>query len=173
MQMRRIAALAATLYLVFLVSPASAHTVLVNSTPASDSVIQSLPSSIKINFAEDLVSIGNSNSILVIDANGEEISQGDVSVSGPTLSKQLLASEKTGLFKVEYRAVASDGHVITGEFAFTVEATAVTTSEIEVEPINSLPTSSENKLSIYLIISATAIAGGLLILIFIWKKQPK
>ncbi len=173
MQMRRIAALAATLYLVLMVPPASGHTVLVNSTPASDSVIQSLPSSVTINFAEDLVSIGNSNSISVIDANGEEISQGEVSVSGPTLSKQLLVSEKTGLFKVDYRAVASDGHVIKGDFVFTVEATAATTSENEVEPINSPLTTSENKLSIYLILSATAIVGGLLILIFIWKKQPK
>jgi methionine-rich copper-binding protein CopC len=173
MQMRRIAALAATLYLVLLVPPASGHTVLVNSKPASDSVIQSLPSTITINFAEDLVSIGNSNSISVLDANGEEISQGEVSVSGPMLSKQILASEKTGLFKVEYRAVASDGHVIKGEFTFTVEESTATTSEIDAEPINSLPTSSENKLSVYLILSATAIVGGLLILIFIWKKQPK
>jgi methionine-rich copper-binding protein CopC len=173
MQMRRIAALAATLYLVLLVPPASGHTVLVNSKPASDSVIQSLPSTITINFAEDLVSIGNSNSISVLDANGEEISQGEVSVSGPMLSKQILASEKTGLFKVEYRAVASDGHVITGDFVFTVEATAVITSDIEVESIVSPLTTSENKLSIYLILSATAVVGGLLILIFIWKKQPK
>jgi methionine-rich copper-binding protein CopC len=173
MQMRRIAALAATLYLVLMVPPASGHTDLINSTPASDSVIQTFPSSVTINFADDLVSIGNSNSISVLDANGQEISQGEVSVSGPMLSKQLLVSEKTGLFKVQYRAVASDGHVITGEYAFTVEATGVTISETEVEPKNSPPTTSENKLSIYLILSATAIAGGLLILIFIWKKQPK
>ena len=63
--------------------------------------------------------------------------------------------------------------MIEGEFTFTVEASAVTTSEIKSEPITASPSPSGNKLSIYLILSATAIVGGLLILIFIWKKRAK
>jgi len=173
MQIRRIAALVTSLFLVFLVSPASAHTVLVSSSPQQDSVIEALPTNITMTFAEDLVSIGNSNSISVIDEKGDEVSQGDVLVSGPTLSKDLIPSDKNGIFRVQYRAVAADGHVIKDEFTFTVEATAVTTSVTPEDPINSSPNSSENKLSIYLILSVTAIVGGLLILIFIWKKQAK
>ena len=173
MQMRRIAALATSLLLVFLVSPASAHTVLISSSPQKDSVIETLPTTISMTFAEDLVSIGNSNSISVLNENGEEVSQGEVSVSGPTLSKNMIAGDKTGLFKVEYRAVAADGHVIEDSFTFTVTPTAVTTSAIQDDPVTSAPAVSENKLSIYFIISVTAIAGGLLILIFIWKKQAK
>jgi hypothetical protein len=101
------------------------------------------------------------------------MSQGEILVAGPTLSKALETSEKTGEYKVEYRAVAADGHVIKGEFTFSVEASGVTTAEIKVDPITNSPSSSGNKLSIYLILSATAIIGGLLILIFIWKKQAK
>jgi len=62
---------------------------------------------------------------------------------------------------------------IKDQFTFTVEATAVTTSETQVDPIKNSPTEPENKLSIYLILSVTAIVGGLLILVFIWKKQGK
>ena len=173
MQMRRIAALATSLFLIFLVSPASAHTVLVSSSPQKDSVIETLPTTITMTFAEELVSIGNSNSISVLNENGEEVSEGEVSVSGPALSKKLIASDKTGIFKVEYRAVAADGHVIQDSFTFTVTPTAVTTSAIQDNPVASAPAVSKNKLSIYFIISVTAIAGGLLILIFIWKKQAK
>jgi methionine-rich copper-binding protein CopC len=173
MRTRQIIALAGAIFLVFSASPASAHTVLVNSIPQSESVISSLPPEINITFAEDLIDIGNSNSIAVLDSSGEDMSQGEILVAGPTLSKALETSEKTGEYKVEYRAVAADGHVIKGEFTFSVEASGVTTAEIKVDPITNSPSSSGNKLSIYLILSATAIIGGLLILIFIWKKQAK
>ena len=171
--MRRIAALVSSLFLVFLVAPASAHTVLVNSSPQKDSVIQSLPSSITITFAEDLVAIGNSNSILVLDESNQDISQGDVLVTGPTLSKNLITSDKTGKFKVQYRAVSADGHVIKDEFEFTVAAAAPTPSVTSEATVNAPTNSSEHNLSIYLILSVTAVVGGLLILIFIWKKQVK
>ena len=173
MRTRQIIALAGAIFLAFSASPASAHTVLVNSIPQSESVINSLPQEVNITFAEDLIDIGNSNSIEVFDSTGEDLSQGQVTVAGPTLSKALIPSDKTGEYKVEYRAVAADGHVIEGEFAFTVDALGVTTSEIKSEPITTSPSPSGNKLSIYLILSVTAIVGGALILIFIWKKQPK
>lgn len=101
------------------------------------------------------------------------MTQGQVIVAGPTLTKALIASNKIGIYKVEYRAVAADGHVIKGEFTFTVDASGTTTSEIKSEPIKTSSSPSENKLSIYLIFSITAIVGGLLILIFIWKKRAK
>ena len=173
MRTRQIIALAGAIFLAFSASPAPAHTVLVNSIPQSESVINSLPPEINITFAEDLIDIGNSNSIEVFDSSGDDISQGQLTVAGPTLSKALIPSDKAGEYKVEYRAVAADGHVIEGEFTFTVEASAVTTSEIKSEPITASPSPSGNKLSIYLILSATAIVGGLLILIFIWKKRAK
>lgn len=170
---RRIIALAGAIFLAFSASPAPAHTVLVNSIPQSESVINSLPPEVTITFAEELIAIGDSNSIKVFDSTNNDVSQDEVLVAGPTLSKALKTSDKTGEFRVEYRAVAADGHVIKGEFTFTVEASAVTTSEIKTEPITTSSSPSENKLSIYLILSATAIVGGLLILIFIWKKRAK
>jgi methionine-rich copper-binding protein CopC len=173
MRLRKIIALAGAIFLVFSASPAPAHTVLVNSIPQSESVISSLPPEINITFAEDLIDIGNSNSIEVFDPTGEDMTQGQVIVAGPTLTKALIASDKIGIYKVEYRAVAADGHVIKGEFSFSVDASGVTTSEVKSEPINSSPTPSGNNLSIYLVLSVTAIVGGALILIFIWKKQPK
>jgi methionine-rich copper-binding protein CopC len=173
MRFRQIIALAGAIFLALSVSPAAAHTVLVNSIPQSESIISSLPPEITITFAEDLIDIGNSNSIEVFDSSGEDMSQGQVTVAGPTLTKALFTSDKIGIYKVQYRAVAADGHVIKGEFTFSVDASGVTTSEIKSEPLTSSPSPSGNKLSIYLVLSVTAIVGGSLILIFIWKKQPK
>ena len=78
-----------------------------------------------------------------------------------------------GLFKVSYRAVSADGHVITGKYEFTVSPKAVTTMETKSPEANSSSTGSDKKLSIYLIISATLVVGGALLLFFIWKRQSK
>ena len=153
--------------------PASAHTVLVSADPAANSTVAALPSTISLTFAEELVSIGYSNSISVIDETGKELTTGKPEVSGAVLSIKLAATEVNGLIKVNYRAVAADGHVITDGYQFTVSPTVVTSTD--QNPPTEFPRSngSENKISIYLIISATLVVGGGLLLFFIWKRQSK
>ena len=153
--------------------PASAHTVLASADPAENSTVDILPAEISITFAEELISIGDSNSISAIDETGNELTTGKPEVSGAVLSLNLDSSEVTGLIEVIYRAVAADGHVITGDYQFTVSPiifseTATRTTEGSVSP-----TGSNNKISIYLIISATLVVGGGLLLFFIWKRQSK
>ena len=153
--------------------PASAHTALVSADPAVNSTIDILPSTIALTFAEELISIGNSNSISASDESGRELTSGKPEISGAVLSIKLDGSEVTGVIKVIYRAVAADGHVITGDYEFTVSPvvtseTATRTAE-ESAPI----TQSENQISIYLIIGAAIFVGGGLSLFFIRKRQSK
>ena len=157
----------------FAALPASAHTVLASADPAINSTVISLPSTISLTFADELVAIGDSNSISITDENGNELTSGKLEVSGAVLSINLEASDATGVMKVEYRAVAADGHVIKGDYQFTVSPmtiseTATRTSE-EIAPTSE----SGNKISINLIISATLVVGGGLLLFFIWKRQSK
>jgi hypothetical protein len=69
--------------------------------------------------------------------------------------------------------VAADGHVIKGEYFFTVEPSAVETLETTQELPKEISSESGNQLSIYFVLSATAVVGGALILFFIWKRQSK
>lgn len=151
--------------------PASAHTALISADPAADSSVDVLPSAISLTFAEDLVSIGNSNSIAVIDESGVELASGKPEVSGAVLSINLSSTEVNGLIKVSYRAVAADGHVITGDYQFIVSPKAVAVTDENALTPFTRDSGSENKISIYLIISATLVVGGGLLLFFIWKRQ--
>ena len=151
--------------------PASAHTTLTSANPAESSTVAALPSVISLTFAEELVSIGNSNSISVIDESGVEITSGKPEVSGAILSISLAPTQVNGLIKVSYRAVAADGHVITGEYQFTVSPIAIAATDENAPTLFAQDSGSENKLSIYLIISATLVVGGGLLLFFIWKRQ--
>ena len=151
--------------------PASAHTVLTSADPAENSIVDTLPTAISLTFAEELVSIGNSNSISVKDESGVELASGKPEVSGAVLSIKLSSTAVNGLIKVSYRAVAADGHVITGEYQFTVSPIAIAATDENVPTLFAQDSGSENKLSIYLIISATLVVGGGLLLFFIWKRQ--
>ena len=165
--------IAGLLALSLVTPPASAHTVLASADPAVDSTIVDLPSAISLTFADELVAIGSSNSISAIDETGNELTSGEPEISGAVLSIKLDGSEVTGVIKVVYRAVAADGHVITGDYQFTVSP--VVTSETATRTAEeSVPlTRSENKISIYVIIGAAIVVGGGLSLFFIRKRQSK
>jgi len=153
--------------------PASAHTALVSADPAVNSTIDILPSTIALTFADELVAIGNSNSISAIDETGKELTSGKPNISGAVLSIKLASNEVNGLVKVAYRAVAADGHVITGDYEFTVSPAVISETATRTAEENVPLTRSENKISIYLIISATFVVGGGLSLFFIWKRRYK
>jgi len=164
--------IAAGLIAVSLIAPpASAHTVLTSADPAENSIVDTLPSAISLTFAEELVSIGNSNSISVKDQSGVELASGKPEVSGAVLSINLAPSEVNGVIKVNYRAVAADGHVINGDYQFTISPKAIAATDENVPTLFAQDSGSENKISIYLIISATLVLGGGLLLFFIWKRQ--
>jgi methionine-rich copper-binding protein CopC len=173
--MKMLKAFIATFFaaLTLIALPASAHTVLISANPAANTTIDALPSTISLTFAEELISIGGSNSISVLDSSGTEITTGSPEVAGAILSIKLNSSEVTGLIKVKYRAVAADGHVINGEYEFTVSEKNISAADQNTPTLFSETSGNENKISIYLIISATLVVGGGLILIFIWKRQSK
>ena len=163
--------IAALLAIPQIYSSASAHTVIVSANPEENAILEVLPSVISITFAEELIDIGDSNSISVVDQAGSELALTKPLVSGSVLTSELSPKVEIGLFKVSYRAVAADGHVITGNYEFTVSSKAVAAEDVNPSEENSSLTGSENKLSIYLIISATLVVGGGLLLFFIWKRQ--
>ena len=153
--------------------PASAHTALVSADPAVNSTIDVLPSTIALTFAEELISIGDSNSISASDESGRELTSGKPEISGAVLSIKLDGSEVTGVVKVVYRAVAADGHVITGDYEFTISPAVISETATRTTEESVPLTQSENKISIYLIISATLVVGGGLSLFFMWKRRYK
>ena len=173
MKISKLLLAAGALAITLVALPASAHTVLASADPAINSTVVALPSTISLTFADELIALGDSNSISVTDENGMELTSGKAEVSGAVLSINLVDSEATGVIKVDYRAVAADGHVIKGDYQFTISPmtiseTATKTSE-EIAPTKE----SGKKISIYLIISATLVVGGGLLLFFIWKRQSK
>lgn len=173
MKITKFLTIAGFLAFTLLTPPASAHTVLVSADPAIDSTIVDLPSAISLTFADELVVIGNSNSISAIDETGKELTSGEPEISGAVLSKKLDGSQVTGVIKVVYRAVAADGHVIKGDYQFTISPMTISETATRTAEESAPITQSENQISIYLIIGVAIVVGGGLSLFFIRKRQSK
>lgn len=112
--------------LIFLfIPPASAHTSLVSANPAEKSIVAEAPLAISLMFNEDLLLLGdkNPNRVDVVDEAGIKVS-GEATVNGPIISAPLTI-ENPGRYNVSYRVASGDGHIVTGEYHFTVASPEV------------------------------------------------
>jgi copper resistance protein C len=113
-------------------SPVSAHDQLLSTDPAADAVLAALPAEITLTFSAELLGDGAANELQVTDAAGTALGDGAAVVDGVNVT-QALTGPASGPITVLWRVVSSDGHPISGEFAFTVEAPA-TPTEAPGEP---------------------------------------
>jgi copper transport protein len=111
-------------YSLWVVPPASAHAVLVRSTPAANAVLAQPPVQVEIFFSEPLEP--ELSSIRVFDSENLSVDAGDVRVdpSNPARLTVSLHFLPDGVYTVTWKVVSSiDGHQTTGSFPFAVGAT--------------------------------------------------
>jgi methionine-rich copper-binding protein CopC len=108
-------------------SPAAAHDELLSSDPAADTAVDVLPDTLTLTFSGELLGGSDANEVQVTDAAGTTLNDGPAVLDGTTLT-QSLAGDASGSIQVLWRVVSSDGHPISGEFAFTVGGTAEPTA---------------------------------------------
>ena len=166
--MKRIIVL--TILLLSLAFPAYGHSSLVSATPGKDEVLTEFPTEIKLTFNESLLEIGadNPNKVEVTNSMGDLLS-GVTTVAGPVITAPLQITGND-VYKVMYRVVSQDGHVIEGEHSFTVEseiATAVPISEPIKEEV--APEDGPN----LLVRSVMALAAGVAFLALLRIKKRK
>ena len=103
---------------------ANAHTALVDSNPAEGAMVSTFPQRVELRFNEPLLTIGGegTNFFTLTSQAGERLKLGSFSVQGPLLSADVLEDpDASGEFRIEYRVVAGDGHVIKDGFQFSFD----------------------------------------------------
>jgi copper transport protein len=103
------------------VPTASAHAILLSSTPASDSVVDQAPSSVVLRFNEPVESAFGS--VRVYDARAKRVDDGRVTrPSDRTVQVGVAPRLSDGTYTVTWRVVSVDSHPISGAFVFHVGA---------------------------------------------------
>ena len=124
--MKRIFALVVVL-LALSAGPAFSHATVVSSSPEANSTVGEMPSSISLEFNEPLLVLGENsgNQLLLINPSGDFVALESVKTSGEFLIAKVVGGDfSEGTYVVDYRAVSADGHVIEGEFPFSLRSSS-------------------------------------------------
>ena len=76
------------------------------------------PTQVRLTFDEDLISIGSSNQIVVKSPNGSVVSKGKTHVNGSIAAVFLAKLKVFGKYRVTYRIVSADGHIVSSSYFF-------------------------------------------------------
>ena len=104
------------------ISAASAHTELIRTSPAADSVVVATEDRISLTFSEPPLVDGAA--IIVMTSNGDILDSPAPALSGASISIPWPADLTPGNVSIQWRATAQDGHVESGEFVFNFTAAA-------------------------------------------------
>lgn len=167
--MRRVAAIIAGVLLsLFGMTGAQAHAELTGFAlevgGASDVV--------RLTFSDTVASLGTT--VVVLDPNGRAVQADDAQVDGTVVAVRLLPLTVAGDYRVNYRVLADDGHVVTGSQRFTVTAAGLaqergTDTVLTASPETSAVTATDPTVAYW--ITAFLMLIGMLVAMIVWRAK--
>lgn len=118
-RLRTLLAMLLGLALAAVASPAFAHDELIGTDPARDATVAALPEQLTLTFSGVILDDAGATSIVVVDSACTDLVAGDPVLDGTKVMQPVTAGAD-GVVTVQWRVVSSDGHPISGEYAFTV-----------------------------------------------------
>lgn len=112
------------------ITAVSAHPQIVLTEPAADARLTTAPEQVRISFNEPIEAAFAE--LRVFDAQGQAVDSGDGgrAPDDPTLLLVTLPLLNPGVYTVVWQAIGSDGHLVKGFFAFSIEGTVETPAQL-------------------------------------------
>jgi len=127
---------------------ALAHAQLIKEVPAGNAKILEIPERVSLDFDNQIIDLGSGNDLRVLNKDGVDVSTGDVTIVGANLSKSLPNRLEPGKYTVSYRVVSEDGHVVAGEYFFTIVKSKTKNSSSNEAPENETASNQPEKSNI-------------------------
>ena len=173
-------------------SSAAAHDSIVSATPEADATIGVVPQEISLTFSGEILTVGSAVVIEVITPGGQNLATEQPQIDGTTVTQALTGDQEPGLYTVRWRVVSSDGHPISNEYQYTVEAVTVPTSAptpeaTEEQTPDPSPTSAANTsgevhngpsgggelLPVLAVLSGVIVLGGALVVVLMVARERR
>ncbi|MEV4542245.1 copper resistance CopC/CopD family protein [Micromonospora echinaurantiaca] len=100
--------------------PASAHAVLLSSSPVSSSVVPSAPAEVVLTFSESVRKVPGK--IRVIAPDGDRADRGEPTFDGSVVTIPVDPAGGRGTYLVSFRVISADSHPVSGAFTYSVGA---------------------------------------------------
>jgi hypothetical protein len=119
---RAVGLLAGGLVAAFMIAgSASAHSFLVEATPSSKDHVATSPKTVKLRFGGGVEP--KYSKLTVENAEGKVLGEGSIGVPEKPRELSMESPELSpGKYIVRYRVLSTDGHVVEGNYEFTVDA---------------------------------------------------
>ncbi|MFE2612478.1 copper resistance protein CopC, partial [Micromonospora chalcea] len=101
-------------------TPASAHAVLVSSSPAASAVVPDAPAQVVITFSEGVRKVPGK--VRVIAPDGSRADRGEPTFQGAEVTIPVDPGAGRGTYLVSYRVISADSHPVSGAFTYSVGA---------------------------------------------------
>lgn len=109
---------------------ASAHDELLDLQPGNKVVLSTPPTEVQMVFGAPVLSLGTQ--LRVTGPKGNVVSTGPASVNQGNVVQKLTGGLDDGVYRVDWRVTASDGHPVSGMYTFTLKAAAPASSPASV-----------------------------------------
>ena len=110
-------------------APASAHSELVESTPAAGSTLKQAPTEVELVFGEGVQEQGGS---IVVSLQDTIVSQANTFAAQDNMASiQLQGADQPGTYRVAFRVVSADGHTVRDTFTYELTTGASSASAID------------------------------------------
>jgi len=119
--------------------PASAHDRLESTDPADGATLPGAPDHVDLVMSSDPLGLGTQ---VQVTGPAGVVSTGATTVVDDTVTQALAADRPAGTYTVQWRVTSSDGHPVSGSFAFTATAAAGTGPSATGSPTGPSATSS-------------------------------
>ncbi|WFE27068.1 copper resistance protein CopC [Solwaraspora sp. WMMD791] len=150
-------------------TPASAHAVLVSTSPVVDAVLPNAPAEVVLTFSESVRQVPDR--VRVIAPDGQRVDQGEPVFNGAVVSVAVDQQTSRGTYLVSYRVISADGHPVTGGFTYSVGAPSAVptdTGGAETDPLVSRLIQVA-KFAGY--VGLLLIVGPVLVLTMLWPRR--
>jgi len=98
-------------------SSAEAHAQLAVASPAPGAIVHSSPTRVALTFDDSLIAQDGANQITVTDVSGAHYER-SVTLKAATLSASIKTLKHFGRYRVTYRVLSADGHVVSAQYSF-------------------------------------------------------
>lgn len=151
-------------------SPASAHAVLVSSSPVASAVVPSAPAEVVLTFSESVRKV--TGKIRVIAPDGSRADRGEPTFEGPVVTVPVDPSGPRGTYLVSFRVISADSHPVSGAFTYSVGAPSTPPTDSGAESRANPVVENAVKVAKYLgYVGLLLVAGPALVLAALWPHR--
>jgi copper transport protein len=150
-------------------TPASAHAVLVSSSPAAEVVLADAPAEVVLTFSEEVRQVPDK--IRILGPDGARVDRGDPKFNGAVVTIPVDPAGPRGTYLVSYRVISADSHPVAGAYTYSVGAPSTPPSDSTADQIHPVVDVAVRVFKYLGYAGLLLLIGPVLVLSLLWPRR--